>query len=244
MRPARANRQSRRRRSIVISCSDPEGGRITKESAIATAEPVVQGVSSPRAAPSAEEPIQSLLDVYKGAERAWEAISSAEEKMQLLAQAQHPKRPESLYGRRQSATAKDGYELFPLTVEQLKANRASTIQVWGPKSKGLAGDDKRLRDFKKWEAACVSVDAAYGLPALKAETSRAWSRLMKLEDRIVKTPARTNLGILLKLKLIDEIEGYTAIAKKGTRSTVPRVVAGLIAELQRSSVEKEVPVQG
>jgi hypothetical protein len=136
----------------------------------------------------------------------------------------------------QSSTAKDGYELFPLTEEQLKAGRASMIRMWGRKSKGLAGYDKRLKDFKSWEAACVSVDVAYGRPALEAAASQAWEKVMKLEDRIVKTPAKTNQGILLKLRLVDQIEGYTAIAKKGTRSTVPRVVAGLIVELQRRSV--------
>lgn len=67
---------------------------------MATTGLVTKEASAPSTASKAEEPIQALWDAYKSAERAWEAISSAADKMRFLARKHHPKRPENLYGRR------------------------------------------------------------------------------------------------------------------------------------------------
>lgn len=185
-------------------------------------------------APSQQEPLQARWAEFKRLEAEWLKATAIQDGAQNSARSEYPERSIDLFGRHHKVRwdGTDRVEIFPLTAEQIIARCDLSRLVSGAKSKAALSNQRRLRDLRRWEAACRDVDAAYGVPSLAAATGDAERAMNAAEERFLRTPALTPLDILLMLQFADEAEGCSANPNK---SILSRVVVGLIGDLKKTT---------
>jgi hypothetical protein len=145
----------------------------------------------------------------------------AEVAAEEIAEANYPPRPRILYARKYG------------TEEHIELN-GLMIKRWLKEAKrlgiGHAVHEQQLRAWNEWRAACATVDAAHGLPQIETRSAALLAELYSIEDAILEAPARSMRGVLVKLRLLAELEEF---ASDDMAQNFPaRMVLGLIADLE------------
>ncbi len=94
--------------------------------------------------------------------------------------------------------------------------------------------EKRLKNFRPYEAQCNAVRQAHGVPALQRAAQEAYDAAREALRRFLETPAQSAKGIALKLQLADETEEFHLKADDPESPAIaPKAIVAALQDAER-----------
>jgi len=191
-------------------------------------------------AATGDEPLMALWAEYRRLEALCREAYRTVDNVGDLAGQQYPERHPSTLGRREIANA-DGttaYKHFQLSRADIQ-RMIDREMAFGrkPGSTWVAPLERRLQRLVEWEDACTEVDAAHKIPELTKVAEDYSAQVAEVKNCIIDTPHRTDRGLLIKLQLADQIEGFSDpdMQDRSDIGVTGRVVVSLIHGMKRAA---------
>ena len=120
-----------------------------------------------------------------------------------------------------------------ITEEEINAWYGEREYIAACKEQLMTERNSKLNALRRYRDACHNIECAHGVDDLDSRGVETWDEYDFVRDMIRRTPAMTATGVLIKLLVADELEGFLEQAASENTAVAPQMIAAAVADLRR-----------